>query len=351
MRVAMLSPISWRTPPRAYGPWEWVTSLLTEELVRQGVDVTLFATLDSQTGARLAGVAPRGYSEDASLDPRAWELLHAAHMFERAGEFDVLHCQADFPALAFSRLVEAPIVMTIHGMSAPNILPAFAAYADRAHYVSISDADRHPALAYARTIHHGLRMEDFPFDPVGGEDLLFFGRLHPDKGAAEAIEAARASGRRLHIAGLIQDQAYFDECVAPHIDGERVIYHGLVGASGRAAMLGRAAGLLHLINFDEPFGMSVIEAMACGTPAIAVARGSMPEIIEDGRTGFLVDDVPGAAAAVACLPEIDRAACRAAVAARFTVERMAHDYIALYRDVMSGRAPVQPARLAATARR
>jgi glycosyltransferase involved in cell wall biosynthesis len=335
MRVAMLSSISWRTPPRAYGPWELVTSLLTEALVARGVEVTLFATLDSLTAGKLDGVAPRGYSEDRSLDAKVWEALHVAHLFERAGEFDLIHNQADFIPLAFSRLVDTPMVTTIHGFSSPRILPAFERYNDRQHYVSISEADRAPSLSYAATIHHGIPVHDFPFDAEGGDALLFFGRIHPDKGAGEAIRAARAAGRRLVLCGLVQDQGYHEREVAPFIDGETVDYRGVVGGAARLRALGRAKGLLHLIHFDEPFGLSVIEAMACGTPAIAYRRGSMPELIEHGVTGFLVDSFDEAVAAIGRLGEIDRGACRRAVEQRFTVDRMADEYLALYERILA----------------
>lgn len=335
MRIAMLAPISWRTPPRHYGPWELVTSLLTEALVARGVDVTLFATTDSMTAGTLAGVCPRPYSEDPTIDAKVWELLHVAHVFERAGEFDLIHNQADFVPLGFSRLVETPLVTTIHGLSSERIVPAYARYQDRVAYVAISEADRHPGLRYAATIHHGIPLDDFPFDPIGSDDLLFFGRIHPDKGAAEAIEAARRADRRLLMAGIVQDQGYHERSVAPAVDGKRVVYDGAVGGTERTRMLGAARALLHLINFDEPFGLSVIEAMACGTPVIACNRGSMRELIDHGVTGFLVDSVDEAVEAVARIGEIDRAACRAAVAARFTVERMADRYLALYRTLLS----------------
>jgi glycosyltransferase involved in cell wall biosynthesis len=326
----MLAPISWRTPPRHYGPWELVTSLLTEALVARGLDVTLFATADSLTAATLASVCPRPYSEDPAIDAKVWELLHVAHVFERAGEFDLIHNQADFVPLAFSRLVDTPVVTTIHGLSSERIVPVFRRYQDRVSYVAISASDRHPELSYAATIHHGVSLDDFPFDPFGSEDLLFFGRIHPDKGAVEAIEAARRTGRRLIMAGIVQDAAYHERNVAPAIDGKRVVYNGAVGGVARARTLGSARALLHLINFDEPFGLSVIEAMACGTPVIACNRGSMPELIDHGVTGFLVDDLDGAVEAIARIDEIDRAACRAAVAARFTVDRMADRYVSLY---------------------
>ncbi len=335
MKIAMLAPISWRTPPRHYGPWELVTSLLTEALVRRGVDVTLFATQDSQTAGTLAGVVPAPYSEDPSIDAKVWEFRHLAHLFERAGEFDLIHNQADFPAHAFSHLVDTPMVTTIHGFSSDRILPMYQPYQDRVHYVAISDADRSPKLNYAATIHHGIVLDDFPFDATGSDDLLFFGRMHPDKGAAEAIAVANATNRKLAMYGIVQDQGYYERSVIPALN-DRITHPGAVGGEDRTRALGSAAALLHLINFDEPFGLSVIEAMACGTPVIAINRGSMPELIDHGVTGFLVNSVDEAIAAVARLSEIDRAACRAAVAERFSVERMADRYIALYETIIGG---------------
>lgn len=334
MRIAMLSSISWRTPPLAYGPWELVTSLLTEALVARGVDVTLFATLDSITAGKLDGVAPQGYSEDQSLNAKVWEALHIAHCFERAGDFDLIHNQADFMPLIFAEMVDTPIVTTIHGFSSPSILPVFERYNDRAAYVAISDADRAPSLKYAATIHHGIRIDEFPFDPIGSEDLLFFGRIHPDKGAGEAIRAAKAVGRRLVMAGLIQDLEYHAREVAPFLDDPLVDYRGVIGGSNRTRALGSAKALLHLIGFNEPFGLSVVEAMACGTPVIAYRRGSMPELIDDGVTGFLVDDFDQAIAAIKRVDEIDREACRRRVEQHFTVDRMADRYLELYRQLL-----------------
>lgn len=336
MRIAMLSSISWRTPPRAYGPWELVTSLLTEALVERGVDLTLFATLDSLTAANLDGLAPRGYSEDPSLNPKVWEALHIAHCFERAGEFDLIHNQADFMPLAFSRLVDTPLVTTIHGFSSPTILPMFQRYNNRSAYVSISEADRDPSLTYAATIHHGIPIDEFPFNPVGSELLLFFGRIHPDKGAGEAIRVARAAGRRLVMAGIIQDPDYHAREVAPFIDGDMVDFRGVIGGTDRTRALGSAKALLHLIDFEEPFGLSVIEAMACGTPVIAYRRGSMAELIVDGVTGFLVDSFDQAVEAIGRIGEIDRAACRDHVQRHFTAKRMADQYHELYRRLLGG---------------
>ncbi|MEX1093920.1 MAG: glycosyltransferase family 4 protein [Acidimicrobiia bacterium] len=334
MRVAFLAPISWRVPPRHYGPWEQFSSLLTEGLVERGLDVTLFATADSVTSATLAAVAPTGYSEDPTLDPKVWEALHIASMFERAAEFDLIHNSFDFLPLTFTRLVETPMVTTVHGFASDATLPPYVAYADRVSYVAISEADRHPALDYVATIHHGIDFNQFEFNPEPDDYLLFFGRIHPDKGTAEAIEVARATGIPLVIAGIIQDQGYFDREVAPHVDDRAIRYIGSVGPAERSRILGGASALLHLINFDEPFGFSVVESMACGTPVIASSRGSMPEIVSDGINGFLVETPDQATSAVAAVTTIDRRAVRDSVESRFTVERMVDSYIEVYRELV-----------------
>ena len=342
MRVAMLSPISWRTPPRHYGPWEKVVSLLTEELVARGVAVTLFATRDSLTSAELESVAPTGYSEDSALDPKVWECLHISALFERADEFDLIHNHFDFLPLSYAGLVETPMLTTIHGFSSPRIVPVYEKYNGRSHYISISDADRHPLLDYTATIHHGIDLAEFPFNRSRNDYLLYYGRIHPDKGTREAIEVAKRAGRKLVIAGIIQDQAYFDEHIEPHIDGDMITYLGSVGGERRSEILGGAAALLHLINFAEPFGLTMIEAMACGTPVIAFARGSVPEIIRDGTTGFIVDDLDAAAEAVLRVEDIDRHACRADVERRFTGARMAHDYLRAYQEILGSRENYRP---------
>ena len=326
----MLGPIAWRTPPRHYGPWERVTSLLTEGLVRRGVDVTLFATADSLTSATLESVAPHGYAEDPDMDGRVWEALHVAHVLERSPGFDIVHNQLDWLPLAFGALCAAPMVTTIHGFSGDAILPAYERASSA--FVSISDADRSPALEYLATVHHGIDMTEFEDGSTSrGDDLVVFGRIHPDKGIADAIEIARRTGRRLVICGIIQDAAYFQAQIEPHIDGERVVYRGSVGHSERVDVLTSAAVLLHPIHFDEPFGLSVIEAMACGTPVVAYRRGSMPEIIDEGVTGYLADDIASAVGAVPRAAALDRAAVRANARARFGVERMVDGYLEVYR--------------------
>jgi glycosyltransferase involved in cell wall biosynthesis len=334
----MLSTVAWRTPPRHYGPWERVVSILTEGLVARGVDVTLFATADSETQARLVSVAARGYAEDPTLDAKVIECLHIAALYERAAQFDVLHNHFDFLPLSYSRLVDTPLVTTVHGFSSERILPVYRAYDDRSFYVSISNAHRHPDLTYAATIYHGIPLEEFTFRERAGDYLLFFGRIHNDKGAREAVELARRTGRRLILAGIVADEAYFKEHVEPYLDGDQIKYVGSAGPAERDDLLGGAAALLHLINFAEPFGLSVVEALATGTPVIARPRGSLPELIEDGRTGFLVKDLDEAAEAVERLSTLARHACRQEAETRFSAERMVDDYLALYQEVVAGRA-------------
>ncbi len=332
LRVAMVAPISWRVPPRHYGPWELFVSLLTEGLVARGVDVTLFATADSITAARLAPSAPCGYSERADLDAKVWECLHISQAFERAAEFDVIHNSFDFLPLTYSALVDTPVVTTIHGFSSERILPVYQKYNGRGHYVAISAADRHPSLTYAATIHHGIDMGSFELGRGPRDYLLFFGRIHPDKGTEEAIFVAREVGMPLVIAGIIQDRAYFERAVEPHIDGGRVRFLGAVGPDRRNELLGGARALLHLVNFDEPFGFSVVEAMACGTPVIASRRGSMPEIVQP-EGGRLVGSAAEAALRLAEVSALDPSAVRASVERRFDVRRMVDEYIDLYRRV------------------
>jgi len=203
--------------------------------------------------------------------------------------------------------------------------------------VSISDADRSPELDYIKTIHHGIDIQQFDFQAQPDDTLLFLGRIHNDKGARQAIEIARACNKKLILAGIIQDQVYYDQYVAPHTDNGRVIYVGSVGPVERNRLLGKACALLHPIQFNEPFGLSVIESMACGTPVIAFDRGSMTELIDNGKSGFLVNNVDEAVEAVAHIKEIDRAACRHHVERHFTVDRMIDEYIHVYEMILQDR--------------
>ena len=332
----MLAPISWRVPPRHYGPWELVVSLLTEGLVERGVDVTLFATADSVTSARLNAVCPRPLMEDPSLDAKVWEALHLANAFEHAGALDLVHNHYDFLPLTYSRLISTPLVTTIHGFSSDRIRTAYRRYDDRVAYVSISDADRDPDLSYAATVYHGIDLSDFTFRDGPGRRLVFLGRIHPDKGVADAIAVADAVGLPLVIAGIVHDREYFDREIAPRLDGEAVRYVGPIGPRDRDTLLGSAVALLHLVEFPEPFGLSMIEAMACGTPVIARRRGSVPEVIDEGVTGFVVDDVAGAIAAVDRARSLDRRGVRTRAAERFSRDRMVDDYLRVYERVLAG---------------
>jgi glycosyltransferase involved in cell wall biosynthesis len=338
VRVAVLAPLAWRVPPRHYGPWELFASDLTEGLVARGHDVTLFASGDSVTSARLHSVVSRGWSEDASIVPKVVECLHIAHVFERADEFDIIHNGFDFLPLTYSGLVRTPVITTIHGFSSAAILAVYQEYNGRAFYVAISDADRQPTLDYAATIHHGIDLESFALGEATRSYLAFFGRIHPDKGVVEAIDCAAQAGIPLRIAGIVQDQVYFEREVLPRVDGQRVRFLGAIGADQRSLFLGGAMALLHLIGFDEPFGYSVAEAMACGTPVIAFDRGSMRELIEDGTTGIIASSVADAAAAVERARSFDRGAIRLSAARRFGRDRMVDGYVDVYRRVLSSTA-------------
>jgi glycosyltransferase involved in cell wall biosynthesis len=333
----VLSPIAWRTPPRHYGPWELFASLLTEGLVSLGHKVTLFATGDSETTATLSSSSLRGWSEDATIDAKVAECLHIASVFEQADEFDVIHNSFDFLPLTYSQLVATPVLTTIHGFSSDAIVPVYKKYAASTAYVSISDADRHRDLPYVATIHHGIDCNQYRVSDAPGDELLFFGRIHPHKGTAVAIDVAKRCGRKLTIAGPIHDEQYFQTSVAPHL-GPEIQYIGNVEREQHSTLLAGAYALLHLIDFDEPFGFSVVEALACGTPVIAYDRGSMSELIINGVTGFLVDDVERAVEAVERVGQLDRHHIRADTVARFDSMAMVKQYVAVYRHVLAATA-------------
>lgn len=334
MRIAVLAPLAWRVPPRHYGPWELFASLLTEGLVTRGHEVTLFASGDSETRANLCSVVPRGWSEDPGIDPKVAECLHVSQVFERAGEFDVIHNSFDFLPLSYSALVSTPVITTIHGFSSSRIVPVYAKYNRNTLYVAISEADRHPALEYAATIHHGIDTGSFKLTPTSGSYVAFFGRIHPDKGVVAAIDAATDAGVPIRLAGIIQDELYFRREIEPRLDGDRVQFMGPVRAEDRSSFLGSARALLHLIDFDEPFGLSVVEAMACGTPVIAFNRGAMPELIVDGITGCLVPDLISAARAIEGVGQYDRQTIRDTAVQCFGVDRMVDAYIAVYEQAV-----------------
>lgn len=335
IKIAMLSPIAWRTPPVHYGPWELVTSMLTEELVKNQIDVTLFATGNSITRAKLRSVCKQGYEEDKTIEPKVYECLHIAECFEHAHEFDLIHNQFDFLPLTYSKLVKTPVVTTIHGFSSPRILPVYEKYNRNTHFVSISNADRAPSLDYIATIYHGIDLSDFRFNANPTlKYLLFYGRIHQDKGAYEAIQISRKAGIPLIMAGIVQDETYFNQKVKPFLKPGVVDFIGSVGGKQREELLGNALALLHPIHFNEPFGLSVVESMACGTPVVAFNKGSMPEIIDDGRNGFLVEEVDQAAQKIRIIEKIDRQICRKTVEQNFTKEIMAKNYIDVYNEIL-----------------
>jgi glycosyltransferase involved in cell wall biosynthesis len=331
-RVAVLSPIAWRTPPRRYGAWETVASNITEGLVARGWNVTLFATKDSITRAQLHAVIDKGYEEDPAADPKVAEYLHIAEAFEHAAEFDLIHSHYDFMALSYSRLIRTPVLTTIHGFSSPKIMPVYQKYRD-GYYVSISDADRVPALNYLATVYNGIDLSLYPLQERGGDDLVFLGRIHPDKGVHLAIEVARRSGRRLIIAGIVQDQAYFRAQIEPHLDGQSIQYIGPVDVPGKNQLFAKASALLHLNTIPERFGLVLAEANAAGVPVIAMDLGSCREVIMDGQTGFLVGDADEALQALGRLSEIDRRACRHRVEACFSIDTMVAAYERVYTTI------------------
>ncbi|HOA69138.1 MAG TPA: glycosyltransferase [Methanosarcina thermophila] len=337
IKVAMLSPIAWSTPPKKYGPWEYIVSLLTEGLVKRGIDVTLFATADSHTKAKLHAVAPRPYEEDKDMLVKVYECLHISEVFERAKEFDIIHNHFDYLPLTYSALVDTPVVTTIHGISSRKILPVYKKYNNRTFYVSISDAYRCRDLDYIATVRHGIDIESFHFNEKPQDYLLFLSRLHRDKGVREAIEVAKKTGRKLRIAGFIADQAYFENEVQPYIDNNQIIYEGHVDPEYKKELLSNAYALLHMINYDEALGIGVVEAMASGTPVIAMNRGSMPELIRNGETGFLVSNIDEAAEAVQNIDSISRKACREHAEKHFSVDRMVDEYIKVYETILEKR--------------
>jgi glycosyltransferase involved in cell wall biosynthesis len=334
-RIAVLSPIAWRTPPRQYGAWETVASNITEGLMARGWDVTLFATKDSITNARLHAVVERGYEEDRSIDPKVAEYLHISEVFEHAAEFDLIHSHYDFMALSFSRLVKTPVLTTIHGFSSPQIMPVYQKYGD-GYFVSISNSDRAPGLNYLATVYNGIDLAIYPFQETAGDHLVFLGRIHPDKGVHLAIEVSRQSGVPLLIAGIVQDRQYFRDQVEPCLD-RSIHYIGPVDVAGKNALFARAKALLHLNTIPERFGLVLAEANAAGVPVIAMDLGSCREVIDDQRTGYLVNGVADAVRALEWIGAIDRTACRRRVERLFSIETMVEGYEQVYRTIL-GRA-------------
>jgi glycosyltransferase involved in cell wall biosynthesis len=306
-----------------------VAGNITEGLAARGWDVTLFATKDSVTRAHLHAVVDQGYEEDRAADPKVAEYLHISEAFEHAAEFDLIHSHYDFMALTYSRLVKTPVLTTIHGFSSPKIMPVYQKYRE-GYFVSISDSDRAPGLNYLATVYNGIDLSLYPFQESPGEELIFLGRIHPDKGVHLAIAVARLSGLPLLIAGIIQDKEYFEKQVEPYLDNREIRYIGPVDVAGKNELFSRARALLHLNTIPERFGLVLAETNAAGVPVIAMDLGSCREVIEDGKTGFLVNGINEAVEALKSVHKIDREACRRRVEQCFSMEIMVQAYERVY---------------------
>jgi glycosyltransferase involved in cell wall biosynthesis len=349
MRIAQVAPLIESVPPRFYGGTERIVSYLTEELVRQGHEVTLFASGDSVTQAELVACTSRALRMDPEVrDALPYLIIAIDQVRRRAHEFDVLHFHIDYLHFPLFRALSRNTVTTLHGrLDLPDLLPVFAAFPEMS-LVSISDHQRRPMphLRWLRTIHHGLPNDLYPFAPApAGDYLAFLGRICPEKRPDRAIEIARRAGIPLKIAAKVDrvDEAYFAEVVRPLLRDPSIEFVGEVGEAEKASLLSGARGLLFPIDWPEPFGLVMIEAMACGTPVIAYRCGSVPEVIEDGITGYIVDGIEAAVAAVDRLEALDRGLIRRRFEDRFSAERMAREYLAVYNGAQDMiELPVQP---------
>jgi glycosyltransferase involved in cell wall biosynthesis len=352
LRLAVLAAISWPAPPPGYGPWEQVAFNVADGMRRRGLDVTLFATANSRFAGKLVSVVPVGLSEDPALNGEVFTALHIGELFRRANEFDLINNHLDWKPLTYALASDAPpMVTTVHGFSSPQILAAYYAGAARSFYCSISNADRDPGLDYLATTYNGIDPRQFTFRDRPGDYLCFLGRFHPEKGTHLAIEIAERAGIRLKIAAIPHDEAYFRELVAPHIDGDRVQFLGAVEREARDELLGGALALVHMTTRPERFGLTTIEAMACGTPVLGARMGSLPEIVVDGVTGFLCGGVEEAAAKVPLLASLDRRACRTRVEREFSIESMIDRYLGAYTTAIDQRLPPAPSAEKLAARR
>jgi len=346
MKIAQLSPLWESVPPQLYGGTERIVSYLTEELVRQGHDVTLFASGDSKTRAQLQTCCPRALRlHDTSLINRDAPLLL---MQERAlgaasAQYDIIHSHLDFLSFPMSRRAHAPVVTTLHGrLDLPEFQPIFNEYSEMP-VVSISNAQRKPLpqANWAGTVYHGIPKNLYSLHERPGSYLAFLGRISPEKCPDHAIEIAKRVGIPLRIAAKVDpaDQAYFKQKIERLLDHPLVEYVGEINDAEKNDFLGEAAALLCPYDWPEPFGLVLIEAMACGTPVLAYRQGSIPEIIDHGVTGYICDNIGEMAQAVAGLSLIDRARCREIFEQRFTVERMAKDYVAIYENMAAAHRP------------
>ena len=339
LRIAMVAPLHESVPPQLYGGTERVVSFLTEELVRLGMDVTLFASGDSVTDARLHVCAPRGLRLDSCHDSLAYHFAMIHDLMESADEFDVIHFHIDYLHYPISRVLGLNQVTTLHGrLDQPELVPLYRRFDDMP-VISISEAQRKP-LPFANwvsTIHHGLPADLLAFSPAHSGYLAFLGRISREKRPDRAIRIARAAGIPLKIAAKVDasDLAYFESTIEPLLEGGGVEFIGEIGDADKGAFLGGAAALLAPIDWPEPFGLVMIEAMACGTPVIAYPCGSVPELIRDGVNGRIVNSEAEAVEALRHIDQFDRAACRRDFDERFTANRMARDYLRVYRELIS----------------
>jgi len=348
MRIAQVAPLYESVPPKLYGGTERVVSYLTEELVRQGHDVTLFASGDSVTRARLVAPTRRSLRLDAMcVDQLAHHMLLLEAVFRDTRTFDVLHFHIDYLHFLLSKRQATPHVTTLHGrLDLPDLQPLYRGFPG-VPLISISNAQRVP-LPHANwvgTVYHGLPRDLYTFRERPGGYLAFLGRISPEKRLDRAIQIARRIGMPIKIAAKVDsvDREYFEARIAPLINDRRVEYVGEVGEAEKDEFLGNAYALLFPIDWPEPFGLVMIEAMACGTPVIAYRRGAVPEVVDDGRTGFIVDSLEDAVSAAERVSGLDRRRCRAVFEERFTAERMVRDYVAIYTRLVGARLPVAAA--------
>ncbi len=341
MRIAQVAPLFESVPPKGYGGTERVVHSLTEELMRQGHEVTLFASGDSQTNARLCAPCVRSLRTDGNcFDSVAYHVLMLEQVWQQARHFDLIHFHCDWVPFLLARRLDVPSVHTLHGrLDVPELAALFQEFRELP-VVSISDAQRAPVpwLNWQATVYHGLPAQSFTFREQSENYLVFLGRISPEKGVDTAIEIARRAGATLKIAAKVdaRDRRYYDEVVKPLLKTPGVEYIGEVGGRDKDVLLGGARALLFPIDWPEPFGLVMIEALACGTPVIGYRRGSVPEIIEHGRTGFIVDGVREAVAATERVDELSRADCRRAYEQRFSPARMSDNYLAVYQDLIAG---------------
>lgn len=343
MRIAQVAPLWERVPPPAYGGIELVVGLLTDELVRRGHEVTLFASGDSISLAKLVSVHPRALRLDKTIkEYNVYETLHVSRVYEMADEFDIIHSHMGYTTLPYANLVKTPTVHTLHGIFTPDNEKMFG-YAKAQPYISISDAQREPRLGlnYVSTVYNGIDVSSYKFYPQPDEPpyLAFLGRISPEKGTHLAIEIAKKAGWRLKMAGKVDvvDVEYYEKEVKPLIDGEQIQYLGEANHAQKNVLMGGAVATLFPITWREPFGLVMIESMASGTPVIAMALGSTKEVIAHGKTGFLCNSIEECVTAVDKVAEIDRYACREYVTQRFSYQAMTDGYEAVYRQILADR--------------